>query len=253
MRRALFLASGLLMLSALVWPQTAGAKTAKQTPLPPAVRALPVTSCPTTYGAGSSGSPFVARQLATTSPVRGLTFYSNGLITVLGPSGWACGALVAADGGESLVVYPPGKPDYATSEAPKGAALVEADTDYTGHLPGAERVCGLFPGSAASSYVSSGELSCPKTPGQKTSRLTPDVVLFADPPGVSGSGSASGGLLPSLGAAVYPQLDPRSSTSVEISVLSCTLSKSLAALCPAIRGDFLVRNPPTYLPSAANG
>jgi hypothetical protein len=171
---------------------------------------------------------------------------------VLGPAGWACSALVAGDGGQSLAVYPPGKSDYTSAPVPKGAQLIEVVGDYTGHIPGADLVCGLFPHSAAASYASSGGETCPPKPGgEKDSTLTPDVVTFTDPPGVSGSGSGSGGSLTSVGAVVYPQLAYAADDSVNVSVLSCTLPAKNSALCRAIQGDFLVRNPPTYVPQAS--
>ena len=212
----------------------------------PTVSVLPVISCPTTYGAGSGSGPFVPHQLPTTSSVKGLSFYSNGMITVLGPAGWACSALVAADGGQKLDVYPPGKPDYSVEIAPKGAAVIEVDVDYTGHLPGAEEVCVLFPHSAAASEVQQDDMSCSAPSGEKTSSLTDDVVRFTDQAGISGTGAASGGSLMSTGAAVYPQLPFASAARVDISLLSCTLPSKMAPLCSAVLGDFLVRNPPSY-------
>jgi hypothetical protein len=212
----------------------------------PTVSVLPVISCPTTYGAGHGSGPFVPHQLPSTASAHGLSFYSNGLITVLGPAGWACSALVAADGGQKLDVYPPGKPDYSVSQVPKGAAVIEVDADYTGHLPGAEEACALFPHSAAASELEQDDMSCPAPPGEKTSALTDDVVRFTDPPGISGTGAASGGSLTSTGAEVYPQLPSASDVSVDISLLSCTLPVKMASVCSAILGDFLVRNPPSY-------
>ena len=217
-----------------------------------AIAALPVISCTTTYGAPPSGSPFVAHQLATTTALRGLSYYSNGQITVLGPAGWACSALVAGDGGQSFAVYPPGKPDYTAVPVPKGTQIVKVFADYTGHIPGADLVCGLFPHSVAVSYVSSGGQPCSALPaGEETATLTPDVVTFSDPPGVTGSGSGSGGPLASTGAAVYPQLAYGATDSVNVSLLSCTLPKSEAEVCKAIEGDFLVRNPPAYIPQSS--
>jgi hypothetical protein len=254
MRRS-FLLAGFFGIAALTaCPQSAWAEQSVKRPAsPPPVRALAVATCSTTYGAGSPASPFVAQQLATTTSLRGLSFYSNGRITVLGPAGWSCGALVAADGGQTLAVYPPGRPNYSSAQVPKGAAVIQVEADYTGHLPGAELVCGLFPGSAAAGDVHSDGMPCPVPPGQKSSRLTPDVVLFNDGPGTTGTGSGSGGSLPSVGAAVYPQLASADTTSVNVSVLSCTLSKSLATLCPAIRADYLARTPPAYVPSPNGG
>jgi hypothetical protein len=254
MRRALFPAVfiGIMVLSA--WPLGAGAQQSEKRPPPsPPVRALPVTPCSTTYGAGSPGSPFVAQRLATTTSQRGLSFYSNGRLTVLGPTGWSCGALVAADGGETLAVYPSGKPNYSMVQAPKGAAVIQVEAEDTGHLQGAVLVCGLFPGSAAASEVHSAGTPCPSVQGEKVSRLTPDVTLFSDAPRVSGTGSGSGGSLPSLGAGVYPQVRAAGTTGVDVLVLSCTLPKTRAALCPAIRADFLGRTPPTYVPVPNGG
>lgn len=209
-------------------------------------------SCTTTYGAPPSGSPFVAHQLVTTSAVRGLSFYSNGQITVLGPAGWACSALVAGDGGQALAVYPPGKPDYTAVPIPKGARIVQVFADYTGHIPGADLVSAFFPHSAAASFASSSGESCPAPPsGQRVATLTPDVVTFSDPPGVAGAGSGSGGSLTSVGAAVYPQLAYGAADSVNDSVLSCTLPAKQSSLCRAIAGDFLVRNTPTYIPQSS--
>jgi hypothetical protein len=218
---------------------------------PPAVAAVPVISCNTSYGAGSPPSPFVPHQLPTTSSVAGLSFYSNGRITVLGPSGWACGALVAADGGQRLDVYPPGKPDYSTQLAPKGAELVEVQVDYTGHVPGVALVCTLFPNSAGVAVAKESSYPCQKPASEKGTQLTSDVVTFVDAPGVKGSGTGSGGSLLSTGAAVYPQLSFGSTDSVNVSLLSCTLPKKDASLCKAIQGDYLVRNPPIYVPQSS--
>ncbi len=244
----------IVALCAVVAPAGAsGHRTSKQgTGSSPPVIVLPVISCTTTYGAGSSGEPFVARQLAAASSAKGLSFYSNGLITVLGPSGWACGALVAADGGQRLDVFPPGSPDYSQSIAPKGASLVEVRGEYTGHIPGADLVCALFPHSAAASFASSGGETCPPmSPTEKTKQLTADVIAFTDPSGTVGTGTGSGGSLTSVGSVVYPQLAFADSSSVNISVLSCTLPKRIATLCVPIEGDFLTRNPPTYVPQAS--
>ncbi len=255
MRRT-FVTAGLVFLTLIICSPAAiaasrpKAKNSNQ-PSAPSIGVLPVISCSTTYGAGSPPSPFVARQLPTTSSTRGVNFYSNGLLTVLAPSGWACSALVAGDGGQRLDVYPPGKPDYASELPPKGAKLVEIQGEYTGHIPGAQLVCSLFPRSAAASEVNQDGLpgpQCRAPTGERTIQLTPDVVTFNDPAGVAGTGSGSGGTLSSIGAVMYPQLAFSATDSVNVAVLSCTLPANQANLCRAIEGDFLVRNPPTYVP-----
>ena len=95
-------------------------------------------------------------------------------------------------------------------------------------------------------------MPCPTPTGEQTTELTPDVVAFIDPPGTSGSGAGSGGSLTSMGAAVYPQLSSASAStdSVTVARLSCTLPKKRAIACAAIEGDFVVRNPPAYVPQA---
>jgi len=228
---------------------TAGAASAKSDRIKASstvVAVLPVVSCSTSYGVGSGSNPYVPRQLPAATSVRGLSFYSNGLITVLGPAGWTCGALVAADGGQRLDVYPPGQPDYATHEAPKGAALVQVDRDYTGHGPGAEDVCALFPHSGAASFVNSSGLPCPTPPARESHvQLTDDVLTFSDPSGVAGTGAGSGGTLVSMGAVVYPQVGS-GAASVNIALLSCSLPRRYSSVCDAVRSDFLIRNPPSY-------
>jgi hypothetical protein len=257
MRRAynsLLFVGSVVALFSLTVPASASSRhsTKRVAAATPTLIVLPVISCTTTYGAGSTGQPFVARQLPATSAAKGLSYYSNGLITVLGPAGWTCGALVAGDGGQKLDVYPPGSTDYSQTNAPQGASLVEVQAEYTGHIPGADLVCGLFPHSAAASYASSGGETCPPTsPIEKTTQLTPDVLVFIDPPGTVGTGTGSGGALTSIGAVVYPQLPFGDPSSVNISLLSCTLPRKSSALCKSIEQDFLTRNPPSYIPQAS--
>jgi hypothetical protein len=213
---------------------------------------LPVISCTTTYGGETPASPpFVASQLPTTTATKGLSYYSNGLMTVMGPAGWACSALVAGDGGQNLSVYPPGSPGIgsAATTTPKGGQNVSFTLEYTGHIPGADVVCSFFPTSAAAAFVQSAQQPCAALPaGEKTTQVSPDVVTFVDPPHVAGAGAGSGGALTSIGAAVYPQLPFGGEDSVNVDVLGCTLGGKLAQLCRLIEGDFLVRNPPTYVP-----
>ena len=212
----------------------------------PFVTTLPVTPCVTSYGAGTR-HPFVARRLPAGAGSAGLSFYSNGLLTVLAPAGWSCSALVAADGGERLDAYPPGSPDLGTRDAAPGTELVQIDGEYTGHGPGALFICPLFPNSPAARFMQ-GSPPCPKAPpGQLASPITADIVGFRDPPGTRGTGAGSGGALVSTGAAVYPQVgSPEPAGGVPVYVLSCTVDAARARLCPAVEADFLVRYAPSY-------
>jgi hypothetical protein len=214
-----------------------------------AVTVLPVVPCRTSYGVEPTGTPFVARQLPAAIALGGLSFYSNGRITVLGPAGWACSGLVAADGGQQLDVYEPGRPDLSTHEVPPGTEVIQINSDYTGHGPGAQLICPLFPSSPAATILGP-SLPCPaRAAREHVVRLSGDVVTFTDPAGVLGSGAGSGGSLATIGAAVYPQITPEPEGGVTVHLLSCTLPATSAEDCDAIKADFLVRNPPNYTPA----
>jgi len=215
-----------------------------------AVTVLPVVPCSTSYGVQPSGTPFVARQLPSAIALGGLSFYSNGRITVLGPAGWVCSALVAADGGQELDVYQPGQSDLSTHAVPPGTEVVQINSDYTGHGPGALLICPLFPSSPAGTFLGT-SVPCPaRATHEHVARLTDDVVTFTDPAGVRGSGAGSGGSLATIGAAVYPQITPEPPGGVMVYLLSCTLPATSAENCDAIEADFLVRNPSSYTPPA---
>jgi len=226
---------------------TTTTRSASPAAAPPSTTVLPVVSCPTSYGAGNGSGPYVPRQLPAEGSVTGLSFYSNGLLTVLAPTGWTCGALVAADGGQRLDAYPAGQPDYSAQEAPPGAELVQLDVDYTGHGPGALLICPLFPGSPAVTFLQ-GAPPCPTRPSaETTTHLTDDIVAFRDPPGVKGTGAGSGGQLESSGDAVYPRVGTNEpSGGVSVAVLSCTLPSDLRTSCQTIETDFLIRRAPSY-------
>jgi hypothetical protein len=241
------LLAGLLGLT-LCW-SSAGATQATSS----GVSVLPVVSCPTTYGVGGRTGVYVPTRLPAITSRHGLSFYSNGLNTALAPAGWRCHALVAADGGQVLDVAPPGSPDYSTSEPPKGAKLVQVATDYTGHLPGGELVCALFPHSAAATAISSSGLKCPMVSKREhVVQMTSDIATFTDPARVIGVGTGSGGALPSQGAGIYPQVTP-TPQSVDIALLSCTLPAREANLCRAIQSDFLIRYTPVDEGTVSNG
>jgi len=240
MRRIAVLLLGTIgLLTPVIGASSAGAAKSSS------ITVLPVVSCPTSYGAGGRTGVFVAKSLPADTTQRGLRFYSNGLNTVLAPAGWRCGSLVAADGGQVLDVFPPGKPNDSTELVPKGSEVVQVAVDYTGHLPGGELICGLFPHSAAAAAVrSSGGPGCVGgTSRERLVDLTKDITTFVDPAGVTGMGAGSGGALSSVGAGVYPQVVP-TPQSIDVALLSCTLPKREARLCTAIEGDFLIRYAP---------
>lgn len=207
--------------------------------------AVPVTSCPTTFGGDQASNGQIADQLPlamTAKTAARLAFYSDGFVTLLGPRGWSCHGVEAADGGRSLSVFPPGQTDpLAGDRLGPGTSGVTAILDYTGHGPGAQLVCSLFPHSAAAD-LARGIGSCPAPPSrEQLERSTPDVVVFRDPPGVTGAGTPSGGRNVASGLVHFPQLRPEPS-SVPVAKVTCTLPSSTSGLCRAIVADFLTRS-----------
>jgi hypothetical protein len=198
-------------------------------------------------GGDHTTAPRIAAQLPLAAPARTaarLAFYSDGFVTLLGPRGWSCRGVEAADGGRSLSVFPRGQTDPLLGDH-LGAetAGVTALIDYTGHGPGALLVCSLFPQSAAAT-LARGIITCPALPRrEQLERPTPDVVLFHDPPGVTGTGSPSGMHNDASGLVSFPQLRPEPS-SVPVAKATCSLPPSMRGLCSAIVADFLTRSLP---------
>ena len=208
---------------------------------------VPVTSCQTVFGAQETPAPRIAAQLplaASATTAARLALYSNGFVTLLGPRGWSCRAVEAADGGRSLSVFPPGQTDPLLADhLPTDAAAVTALIDYTGHGPGALLVCSLFPRSDAAA-LARGVATCPALPRrEQLERPTPDIVLFHDAPGVKGTGLPSGTHNAASGLVSFPQLRPEPS-SVPVAKATCSLPPSTSSLCSAIVGDFLTRSLP---------
>lgn len=205
---------------------------------------LPVVACQTAVGVEGQAAPGIPTQLATSLPARTagrLRFYSDGYMVLLGPSGWTCAGIEAADGGMSLSVFPTRQSDPLTTGTPAAdAAAVTGRFDYTGHGPGAELVCALFPSSHAAT-LSAQTGGCPPVPRREVvKRPARDLARFVDPPKVMGSGEPSGGTNPASGAVLFPQLTPEPA-SVDIAKVTCTAPKPTARLCPAIVSDFVAR------------
>lgn len=212
-----------------------------------AVPVVPVTVCTTVFGTSGESAPWVPSRLPLSLPRRTaarLAFYSNGFVTVLGPRGWSCAGVEAANGGRSLSVFAPGRADpLATDRPAPDAAGVTVLVDYTGHGPGAQLVCSLFPQTRAAA-LARGIVDCPAPPRrEQLERPTPDVASFLDPPGVAGTGVPSGTRNPASGVVIFPQLNPEPS-SVPVAKATCSLPPAASSLCPTIVADFLTRSLP---------
>lgn len=197
---------------------------------------LPVVSCPTSFGVEGIPEAWNAQQLPTQvtrkSSAR-LAFYSNGRGTVLGPKGWTCSAGYGANGGGGMSVYALGKSGDLSDSDTQGVSVM---LDYTGHGPGADLVCGYFPGSpAAQFYGPEGPPCSPIPDGRETRFTTADLVEFRDPDG-------------SVGAVIYPQVGNEPAGGVSVALVECQLHGKRRSLCGPIIDDFLVRNAPVIPP-----
>ncbi|HEV3449646.1 MAG TPA: hypothetical protein VG869_00440 [Acidimicrobiia bacterium] len=210
-------------------------------------RAEPVVTCAAVAGGEGSAPPPIPRSLPvrlTDRAAARVRAYSDGFVTVIAPRGWLCAGLSAADGGQSLSVFPPGQPNpLGAGRLPAHAAGVTAIREYTGHGPGAQLVCALFPGTRAARLGAETGGCTPSPRHESVHRPRRGVATFLDPPGVRGSGEPSGADNRAYGAVVYPRLSPEPD-SVDVAKVTCTLSGPTEALCPSIVDDFVTRTEP---------
>ena len=228
------LAGGVLVAAVCSPATTAHAAT------PPTVGlvALPVVPCSTTFGA-SEPEPWQPTHLPVAlseQEATRLAFFSNGFMTVLGPRGWACRAIVAGDGGRAIEVSAPGSAPTGSLPAPDAPAeSVDAVDDYTGHGPGALLVCPYFPDSPAAGFFSGGPPSCSAVPkGTTMTHLSADTVVFRFPD-------------TRTGIVIYPQITPAPAAGSNVTLATCRLRGSRASLCTAILRDYAARAYPSPL------
>lgn len=215
----------------------------------PVTLALPVVTCPTTFAL--STPPSTSAPLPTSEEVSvpgilatELAVYSDtdGLMMLLAPKGWTCSAAYGADGGGGVAVYPPGESipqsafgaGWALSPGSSSEAVVGSQTSA---CQGCEmgQACPLFT-IASSDYQSSFGRACPKNrPALETvDEITAGVVVFEDPPGVTGDGNPSGGKYSANGVMTYYSKSDNGSW-----IDTCTLPEEEKALCKAALNDFI--------------
>jgi len=245
--------------------------------------AFPVVACtaPTDGGtpikARSGWDPSILLAPVPTSLVGKVTFYTDGVHTLLGPTGWTCAQVspggssspgaggpatsttvpgpaatvptsgqpgaIAARGGTTLAVFPPNDPDPPVSGPPApGTEGVFATWATTGTDAGVDMVCPFF--TLPSWQVRSAGCATARPGGETTDVLTPDVTQVTDPAGVVGNLAGSGGQGPSTGVVLFPQIPSAISygSPVAVAMESCSLSD--ASLCPTVLSDFDVREFP---------
>lgn len=226
-------------------PQTAATVTAT----------LPVIPCTSTYGTETAPPSHYGSTSKVTIPsalVGKVALYSDSsrsMAPLIGPRGWSCSASIGVDGSAGLSIYPKGKgrpPKYSSSGPityPAKTQLISAQSTPACQLCVGEQVCGIFPHALVLAY-----------PTQSCGALSPvdekrtfvvgsatagyGTVLFTDPAGVKGTGTASGGDYPATGVLSYGSGGTSSSQGAE-ETLSCVLPPANAAVCHAIVGKFI--------------
>jgi hypothetical protein len=208
--------------------------------------AFPVAACTTSTGNRLQSGGWLPTILLAPIPtglVGKVEFYSDGVHTVLGPTGWTCQQSVDIEGAiTGLVVYPPGTPDPPVSTIPMaGSSGVYAIYDTTGTSQGIALVCPFF--TLPQWQQQEAHCTGVAPTGQQSSMPTPDVVSVTDPAGMAGSLEGSGGTHPVTGTVIFPQSSAVTyGSSVNVALESCSLVDS--TLCPTILSDFDVREFP---------
>ena len=205
------------------------------TPTTPTLEALPVVECPTTYGIANPPSDAVKSVTVPSDVASSLANYTDQshYMSVVGPRGWHCSALDAADGNEGLFIAPPGtsvtEPIAYTKDLREGIA---ASSGGGAQMP-YWLTCDAMPDLGVT-----GDLPCPKIPaGERFTRVDHTTADFIDPPGVAGIGTPSGGRYTALGQIRYSP-PPIPSMGDDAAQITCTLPTSDASLCQIILAGF---------------
>ena len=215
--------------------------------------AFPVVACSTAYGGPTSSSgwkPTILLAPIPTALVGDVEFYSDGIHTVLGPTGWSCSQTTTAGSVTGLAVFPSGT-THPTLTGPPAAGTqgIFATFSQTGRVQGVAMVCPFF--TVPSWQAQEAKCGATKPTGETSAVATPDVVSVSDPPGVTGSLAGSGGFYAVTGVVIFPQVMPAvtNGSSVNVAEEACTIAT--VALCPTILSDFEVREFPAPGTSAS--
>lgn len=204
------------------------------TPTSLTLEALPVVECPTVYGIDHPDPAGPVMSVIVPGPDWSqLANYTDGLhaMSVVGPRGWQCSAIDAADGNVSVFVAPPG----TSSETSAGTGTKDLRQGIGAYLDGRsyELTCAAMPDLGLT-----GGSPCSKVPaGETFSRVDHTTADFVDPPGVAGIGTPSGGSYTARGQIRYsPRPIP---TMGDLAAeVTCTLPGSDATLCQTIIDGF---------------
>jgi hypothetical protein len=219
-------------------------QTASSTEAPPAkgvpgFAVLPTRKCHTEVGYPTPPAPLTATTHAAIPPsvASGLAAYRDSAgTTVIAPKGWECEASIGVDGGQTVVVFPPGESADPLQQPPEPGRVVALQLTPVCVSCIAEQACTLFP-KAKIVRDALGIVDCPAKPlREQVTHVSPTTVLFLDPAGVQGSGVGSGGDQPSIGALSV-------SESLGARRISCTLEADQADACAGIISASLLAAP----------
>ena len=220
------------------------APTTTTTEPPPSTSTVPIplVECTTTFGITppptSAALPSSETLTVPTSLVGNIALYtdSHNNMTLLGPADWSCSGSYGADGSGGVAVYPPGAtaPYYRPFSPSSAEGIVGSQTSACVGCA-LSQACSLFPAASTAYAKEFSGVNCPAPPsGQTEDQLSSDLIAFADPPGVAGDGSPSGGPYTAKGVMTfYPTGDEGSW------VATCTLPTQEKALCPASLNLFI--------------
>ncbi|HTC69447.1 MAG TPA: hypothetical protein VK662_07760 [Acidothermaceae bacterium] len=208
--------------------------------VPPGTPMLPSVDCPTTYGIANPGSPGPVTLLPDPPDANErMATYTDALhnIAVIGPAGWSCHAVDAADGNVSIMVTPPGVPSDSMSQpfirdTREGIHAFIASAG-TGSVP--DLICAVMPDLVAATWNGR---PCPEKPATETViRDNPVAAEFYDPPGVVGDGAPSGGSYQAVGRMLD---DPAHGGQPEgAASVTCTLPRqAVGTVCDDVVVEF---------------
>ncbi len=196
---------------------------------------LPVVICTVTDGAieGPVPTPMIttlAVQLPPELSARLEVYGVENEQLILGPRGWRCTALVAADASSHVTIVDPASPTHGiiVDSAP-GAP-------YSGVL---DLACPLFP-AARQLLTSTFGFACPRqhASGEQVAFDTPQIARFVDPAGIKAVGALSGGAVPVVGALIY---DTALDGLILAFQISCAMPETDGSVCTAIVDDWVAR------------
>lgn len=240
-----------LAITAVATIGLAGSASSSQSTLYVSAR-LAQVECQTTFGIEGQRPIAMASSLVRKVPValrNQLTVYSDGqgIMRLLGPSGWDCVASISADGTSTIDIYPNDEVNKsidsfnsASGALPRNSPDQEIYGRQTSACVGCalSQACPVF-SAAASTIVSSQGILCPTTTpaGETTISLSAHLKEIIDPPGTVGDNFPSGGANEALGVMTFYQSSPSANGGSWME--TCILPASRRTICNATLNGFI--------------